>query len=248
MFKRVKIPDKIRNGRLRSMFDYFENVLDDYSSVAVDVKHGIQARPLKAFFKGSIGFLFLTAYQTNPQKNCASGNNWSCPTWKWVKWPNLFEILLPMITFSTWIDWRIKKFWKDLIVSFSVYYADSITILIQVLFTSQCEYLKPTITSYLDRIEDFGAFGIWWNMNQRIKDYDVNPDEWKSLAVSTWLNKLHLIRSQCFKVTETCKFHTKRPERTIQLKLYQSPPKPTLNQITTNRSLDQMNNGKEKWL
>lgn len=47
------------------------------------------------------------------------------------------------------------------------------------LYAAECSYLKPRYVTFYDRVIDVGLYGQWWNMNRKMKDMDINPDEWK---------------------------------------------------------------------
>lgn len=37
-----------------------------------------------------------------------------------------------------------------------------------------CKYLKPALKTFHERIIDVGFFGKWWNIEEQMKDYDIN--------------------------------------------------------------------------
>lgn len=37
-----------------------------------------------------------------------------------------------------------------------------------------CNYLKPAVATFHERIIDYGFFGRWWNIEKSMDDYDVN--------------------------------------------------------------------------
>lgn len=47
------------------------------------------------------------------------------------------------------------------------------------LYAAECSYLKPRYITWYDRVIDVGVYGHWWNVNRKMKDMDINPDEWK---------------------------------------------------------------------
>lgn len=47
------------------------------------------------------------------------------------------------------------------------------------LYAAECSYLKPRYVTFYDRVIDVGLYGQWWNMKRKMKDMDINPDEWK---------------------------------------------------------------------
>ncbi|XP_035218537.1 mitochondrial import inner membrane translocase subunit Tim29-like [Stegodyphus dumicola] len=46
------------------------------------------------------------------------------------------------------------------------------------MYSAQCKYLKPKYFSFHERIVDVGIFGTWLNLKLKMKDFDVNPNEW----------------------------------------------------------------------
>eukprot|EP00088_Acartia_fossae_P056524 TRINITY_DN6581_c0_g1_i3.p1 TRINITY_DN6581_c0_g1~~TRINITY_DN6581_c0_g1_i3.p1 ORF type:complete len:195 (-),score=5.66 TRINITY_DN6581_c0_g1_i3:5-589(-) len=45
-------------------------------------------------------------------------------------------------------------------------------------FASQCEYTKPSFRDLRARLIDVGFLGRWWISSRKMKDYDVNSEEW----------------------------------------------------------------------
>ena len=45
-------------------------------------------------------------------------------------------------------------------------------------YKAQCSYLKPGLGDYYGRILDVGMFGRWLIIPYKMKDFDINPDEW----------------------------------------------------------------------
>lgn len=41
-------------------------------------------------------------------------------------------------------------------------------------YDATCEYLKPELKSFHERIIDVGWWNNWWNLQKMLKDYDVN--------------------------------------------------------------------------
>ena len=49
-------------------------------------------------------------------------------------------------------------------------------------YVSQCSYLKPSFLEYAkERIVDVGILGRWRVLESKLKDYDVNPNEWNEV-------------------------------------------------------------------
>lgn len=47
------------------------------------------------------------------------------------------------------------------------------------IYEAKCKYIKPHWTEFHKTIVDFGLLGKWQNLERAMKDYDVNPEEWK---------------------------------------------------------------------
>lgn len=48
------------------------------------------------------------------------------------------------------------------------------------IYAAQCKYLKPSFLTFHNRIIDIGLFGTWLNMFLKMRDFDINPEEWSS--------------------------------------------------------------------
>lgn len=46
------------------------------------------------------------------------------------------------------------------------------------LYKSNCSYLKPRYVTFYERIVDVGFINKWWVISNKMKDYDINPNEW----------------------------------------------------------------------
>merc|ERR1711874_462425 len=46
------------------------------------------------------------------------------------------------------------------------------------LYSSQCEYLRPTWADMRYRMVDVGVFGVWWISSKKMVEYDVSNTEW----------------------------------------------------------------------
>ena len=44
----------------------------------------------------------------------------------------------------------------------------------QATFDATCDYLKPEMKNFHERIVDVGVFNNWWNLHRLMKDFDVN--------------------------------------------------------------------------
>jgi hypothetical protein len=49
------------------------------------------------------------------------------------------------------------------------------------LYQAHCDYLQPKFATFHERIVDIGFLGQWWILQRTMKDFDVNPSEFKNL-------------------------------------------------------------------
>ncbi|XP_069802958.1 mitochondrial import inner membrane translocase subunit Tim29 isoform X2 [Dendropsophus ebraccatus] len=52
------------------------------------------------------------------------------------------------------------------------------------LYNSQCPHLQPRISDFPGRVLDIGFLGHWWLLKNKMKDFDVNEDEFSHLPPS----------------------------------------------------------------
>ena len=46
-------------------------------------------------------------------------------------------------------------------------------------YKATCKYLKPRYLTFHERIVDVGILDTWWNWESKMKDYDINEEEFK---------------------------------------------------------------------
>lgn len=176
--RRVRIPDRIRNGRFKTVFDFYSNLFGDYYHVSQDVIQDAKDFPFKASIIGcSLASLFV-AYKTAPTENDFYEQLNSCNDEMGLvdasvrnnsSYQHLYFLnevrnqrVLRCINFTFLSLMLINDYPKDC----GHYY-------------SQCTYLKPIYRSYVrDRIVDVGIFGRWRIIDHRVKDFDICSDEW----------------------------------------------------------------------
>lgn len=49
------------------------------------------------------------------------------------------------------------------------------------LYSSQCSHLKPRWSEFPSRVLDIGFFGNWWLLQNKMKDFDINEEEFTHL-------------------------------------------------------------------
>ncbi|XP_067828944.1 mitochondrial import inner membrane translocase subunit Tim29-like isoform X2 [Heptranchias perlo] len=49
------------------------------------------------------------------------------------------------------------------------------------IYDAQCEYLKPRWSDFPGRVLDIGFFGKWWILSSKMRDWDINDEEFAYL-------------------------------------------------------------------
>lgn len=163
--------------------DYFQNILNDYRTVAVETVGDMKSHPIKAtIYITSLGF---TGYlmKTNPSKesfyeSVTENANKLVTVGDPIRNPysethirNLVDCanrgVLRRLTFGVcsfmWID----------------NFDESVD-----LYEARCKPLKVGWLEWRERIVDFGMVGRWWELDKAMQEYDVNPDEWKDTVTT----------------------------------------------------------------
>lgn len=174
-----RVPDKIRNGRLRSFFDFFANSYFDYTSVGKEVIEEGRRRPRKAIVIGSGLLSLYTAFKSNPDEMSFHDQLVSSYVEMGlvdpgVRNPRSYSHVHTLTSQENErILTRINFGFFSLILQLPVNGNCS-------LYTARCDYLKPSFMDYAtNRIVDVGCFNTWWILRHRILDYDINPQEWE---------------------------------------------------------------------
>ena len=175
----LRIPPRIRNGRLRKVFDFGEAVADDYYHVAKDVIQDAKDRPLMASLVAAALAAGYTAYRTNPDERCFRDQlityvhdmGMVDPV---IRHPPAYEHVHHL--YDVWNEGRLRRL--NLIFLSILWQHDYARQCGH--YLSQCQYTQPRLSSFLTggRILDVGIFGRWRVLDHKLLDYDVNPEEW----------------------------------------------------------------------
>lgn len=180
---KIKIPDKIRNGRLKRIFDFYETLFDDYYHVAKDAIQDGKDRPVRTGIIFTSLAAAYTAYKTNPDERCFSD--------QLIEYTDEMGLVDPTIRnkssynhvhhlYKVWNENRLRRL---NLIFFSILWQDDYPAKSGHPF-AQCQYLKPTFSSFFstDRILDVGIYGRWRILDRRLTDYDVNEEEWSGIT------------------------------------------------------------------
>lgn len=147
----------------------FNNFLD----VAIDSVKTIRSKPLKSSVYGSIGAFLYGCAKTAPDQN--DFNEQMKTSEQMVSLvpvesqnPNTVKYLRLLETSQNNETLRITSIGFFSIMWIADFGKDLAT------FDATCEYLKPELKTFHERIVDVGWWGKWWNLEKQMKDYDLN--------------------------------------------------------------------------
>lgn len=176
--RRIRIPDRIRNGRLKRMFDFYSNLFDDYYQVTRDVIQDAKDFPLKATVVASSLTTLFVAYKTNPTENdfydqLNEANDEMGLIDPVVRNESCYQHLF---TVNEARNQRILRHFNFTFLSL-IWTHDYPKNFGQ--YKNHCIYLQPSYMSYItERIVDVGIFGRWRILDYKTRNFDINPNEW----------------------------------------------------------------------
>ncbi|XP_076055595.1 mitochondrial import inner membrane translocase subunit Tim29 [Oratosquilla oratoria] len=173
-----RLPQRLKGGTVEKWVKYWQMVVKDYKEVFVDVIKESREKPVKAAFYISFLSGLAYAFRTNPDKKDFLDNlqfylNESALLSDKIRNPEVDAHYTYMkecfdLQLVRRISLGIGSFlWID-------NYSNDCG-----LFKTSCSYLKPQFLTFHNRIVDVGCFGQWWAIREKLKDFDINPEEWK---------------------------------------------------------------------
>ncbi|XP_050407256.1 mitochondrial import inner membrane translocase subunit Tim29 [Patella vulgata] len=175
--KKVKIPDKLKGGRMEKIGNYFHNIYTDYKMVFIELGEDMKAKPLKSSIYCSILAASAVLFKTNPSENSfrtlmvESANDLALvgDPIRNTSSDNYMQNLI-----NNHKDGRVHYVSLGL---FSLIYLTDYRNSLG-LYAAKCKYVKPRWSQFHKSILDVGVFGRWIYTEEAMKDYDVNPEEW----------------------------------------------------------------------
>lgn len=157
---------------------YLESLWFDYKSVAEDTWASCKRRPVRASIVLSVMGLGGLAVKRQPSlvdfnDQLLAAQNQLIILSDAIRNPYSNQYVQDCVQL---INSRRLNHWN--LIFFSLLYetdynADS------GLYPAKCQYLTPSYWSILtERVIDVGVWGNWLNLRKRMKDFDINPDEW----------------------------------------------------------------------
>lgn len=140
--------------------------------VGVEAAKTIRSKPLKSSIYGSIGAFVIGCCKTNPdERNFVEQLQQS---------EHLVALVTPELQNPRAVNYlrmleRSRNQGILRITSlglFSIMWLDDNSSNLST-YDAKCEYLKPEYKTFHERIIDIGWCNNWWNLDKKLKDYDV---------------------------------------------------------------------------
>ena len=168
---------EVKLSRKERLINYLTMVKTDYREALREVTDFAKRKPLKATLLSSVLGVGLYANRTNPDEKSFRENFLrNCQDLSQVGDPvrsegaeKLHDYLSRAYNAGLL---RRLDFWVG-----SVIWVDDGDMRLGV-YSSQCEYLRPTWRDMRYRMVDVGLFGVWWISSKKMEEYDVSVNEW----------------------------------------------------------------------
>lgn len=170
--------ERLKGSRFEKIGNFWINLLRDYGEVIRETSRDIKERPKKALTYAWGFWAWYYCVQTNPDERSfrdqclfAAGEVASLPPPLRNKEPRDHLVFLESC-YNEGIMRRLNLgvcsfMWID-------NYDKAVG-----LYAAHCKYLEPKYLGFHERIVDVGILGRWWVISKKMRDYDVNPEEWE---------------------------------------------------------------------
>lgn len=187
----LQLPEKLKGTIVERWANYWKGLARDYKGkqankyfftqfsvfifldVAIDSVKTIREKPVKAGVYGSIGAFIYGCCKTAPDYHYFDDQ---------MKKAENAVALVPLesqnpktVNYLKMIN-RQRNNETLRITSFGLFslmwtadFADGLAT-----YDATCDYLKPELKNFNERIVDIGWWNNWWNLEKMMKDYDVN--------------------------------------------------------------------------
>ena len=173
------LPERLKGGRIERMVNYGKNVLTDYRQAIQDIyTDSLQNKPKALTYFGLVGLLTYL-YKTNPHPSSFKNEV--------ISYQNLMALISEPIRNSNCYGYlhelntldNQRRLHRINLIFLTVLVREEFSANLSV-FEANCKYLQPSYLDYLtNRIVDIGIANKWILLDRNLKDFDINPDEWK---------------------------------------------------------------------
>jgi hypothetical protein len=168
-------------GRFERINLYFKNIYLDYFEVFKDIKQSARKRPLRASLYGVSTIFVINLFRANEGLRSYTSEVVSACNRLGAVTENCRNPLSNQFIQQIG-ELNCHGLLRQIDLGFStlIYRADSNPEL--ALFRYNCPHLKPSFSELItERLVDLGILGYWLNLGLKMKDYDVNEDEYKGM-------------------------------------------------------------------
>lgn len=175
------LPERFKGGRIERLLNYGKNVLGDYRQAVLDTYNDSLQNRRKAFTYLSLIGALTYLYKTNPHPNSFKNElinhqNLMSITGEPIRNAKCYSHLDDLNNLH---NQRLLR--KINLLFLTVYVRSEFSDQLKI-YQANCKYLQPSYLDYLrNRIVDIGIANRWILLNRKLKDFDINPDEWKQL-------------------------------------------------------------------
>ncbi|KAE8738200.1 hypothetical protein FOCC_FOCC016329 [Frankliniella occidentalis] len=170
--------ERLKGSKFEKIGNFWINLLRDYGEVIKDTSNGIKERPKRALIYAWGFWAWLYCVNTNPNERSFRDQCLSAAT-EISSLPAAIRNAEPCTHLAFLESCHNAGLLRRLNLGVcSVMWLDNYDKNAG-LYAAHCKYLKPKYFSFHERILDYGMLGRWWVISGKMKDYDINPDEWK---------------------------------------------------------------------
>lgn len=175
--EKIVLPQRLKGGRIERIINYGKFVLKDYRQAFEDTVTDAKNNRKKATFYLSLIGLTTYLYKTNPPPNSFKS--------ELVNYQNLMSTIGEPIRNPVCYNYldelncldSQRRLHKLNFLIFTVFLREDFDPKIKI-YEATCKYLQPSYLDYLsNRIVDIGIANRWILLERRLKDFDINPNE-----------------------------------------------------------------------
>lgn len=191
---KIKLPEKFKGTIIERGVKYFEGLLHDYKEVLKFIVQETHEKPLKTSpYYGSIAFFIYSLYNNPTELEYRD---------RVIHYQNLFGMVgkpvrnpgadVYLKTVENWHNFGLMR--RLSLGVFSIMWIDNYDPALG-LYKAQCNYIKPKYLTFHERIIDIGFLNRFWILEQKMKDYDVNPNEWMDFSRTEYVYRNKVLSS-----------------------------------------------------
>lgn len=178
-FDSITLPERFKGTVVEKWTLYWKELYTDYYEVFRETVSNAKNNPKRTIVYLMFSGFLVYCNKTNPTETSyrdalLSASNDLLLVSKQVRNPTSDDHLI--FVESCYNAGLIRNFSFGI---FSVMWIDDYDSAVA-LYKANCSYLQPQYLTMYQRIIDVGFLGRWWFIENKMKDYDVNPSEWPS--------------------------------------------------------------------